>query len=241
MNLIIDSGNTKCKLALFQGDELIQKFSLKTLNTEAILNRIRSFPEISHVLLCNVAKSNPELNEALKQGFRFHELNAASKLNFNNTYASPETLGSDRKANIAGTAALYPGKNCLVIDMGTCIKYDLVTADGNYLGGSISPGISLRFKAMNDYTDRLPLLRAEKLPENFIGTDTISSMQTGVMIGVLGELKHLVQCYRDQFSDLIVILTGGDCHYFVPALKNDIFALPDLTLFGLNKILELNA
>ncbi len=241
MNLIIDSGNTKCKLAIFQEDTIIQKFSLKTLNTDAILNRISSFPAIKKILLSNVAGPNNDLNQILKDQFLFHELNPNSKLNYVNRYASPNTLGADRKANVAAAVASFPEQNVLTIDIGTCIKYDLVSSRQEYLGGSISPGISLRLKAMNDYTDRLPLLKVEKWPTDFIGNTTETSMKTGVFYGVLGEIGHFISSYQNEFEDLKVIVTGGDSHYFVPALKNGIFAAPDLTLQGLNKILELNA
>ncbi len=241
MNLIIDSGNTKCKLALFQGDNVVKKYSLKSLNAEAILDRAAEFPELSKVLLCNVTAPNPSLNELLAAKYIFHELSPGSKLPFKNDYQTPETLGADRKANVTAAINLFPQQNCLVVDIGTCIKYDLLNAAGHYLGGSISPGISLRFKAMNDYTDRLPLLKGEMLPAHFVGNDTVSSMEVGVFYGILNEIRGMIWLYQRDYTDVKVILTGGDSHYFVPPLKSDIFAIPDLTLIGLNKILELNA
>ncbi len=240
MNLIIDIGNTSAKVALIHEGIIVDRFHPEELNPIWIEELLADFPEINQALLSNVSASLAETEHFLHSRVRLHVLSSLSKLPFTNGYATPSTLGTDRMANAAAAVALHPNQHCLSIDLGTCIKCDFVDSTGVYHGGSISPGISLRFKAMNDYTNRLPLLLGETFPEEIIGKDTSGSMQSGVFYGILGELNGFISAYREKYENLKVVITGGDSHYFVPALKNGIFASPDFTLIGLNKILELN-
>lgn len=241
MNLIIDRGNTSSKLALTEGNIIIQHLQSAELNTSVIEEFIFNYAEeVNQCLISNVSSDLGELSKFLRDRFQLHVLTSDSRLPFTNAYASPTTLGTDRMANAAGAIALFPNRNCLVIDAGTCLKFDFVNAAGTYLGGSISPGISLRFKAMNDYTSRLPLLSGGDFPASFLGTNTRESMGSGVFFGMLGEINEYIRRYQELYSELQVVITGGDSHYFVPALKSNIFASPDFTLIGLNKILELN-
>lgn len=240
MNLIIDVGNTKTKLALIQENKVVERLQSKNAGISKLQSILERFPEVNAALLSTVAGEFPELEEYLSSKLSYHRLSHSSMVPFNNSYKTPHTLGTDRIANAAALVSQFPGKNALCVDIGTCIKFDFCDAAGNYHGGSISPGISLRFKAMNDYTSRLPLLSGEKFPDQIIGGDTRDSMRVGVFFGMLNEMEGMISQYRSNFNELQVVITGGDAQHFVPALKSNIFAVPDFTLLGLNKILELN-
>ena len=166
-------------------------------------------------------------------------LSHESKVPFKNSYATPQTLGIDRIA--LATAAFYhaPHKNTLVIDAGTCITYDMVNDFDEYLGGAISPGLEMRYKAMHQQTSALPLLPVEA-PLDLIGNTTNSSMHSGVVNGICAELDGIIDQYATRFKDLTVILTGGDSHFLSKRLKNTIFADSKFLLKGLNYLLEYN-
>ncbi len=240
MNLILDIGNTSAKASVFENGVLTNKQKNKNFTPQWAEKLLSLYPAVKNVLVSNVSSENEEAIAILSQKTRVHQLSSSSKLPFVNSYDTPNTLGTDRIANAAASVVLFPGENCLCVDIGTCIKFDFTDSARHYHGGSISPGISLRFKAMNDYTSRLPLLKGEKFPGNFLGTDTVSSMQSGVFYGMMEEIKGMIGLYQEKYPQLRVVLTGGDSQHFVPALKSGIFASPDFTLIGLNKILELN-
>ena len=151
----------------------------------------------------------------------------------------PKTLGKDRLAAVVGAFALYSGENTLVIDAGTCIKYDLITLKGVYSGGSISPGINMRFQGLHTFTAQLPLLE-KKAVRNLIGSNTTTAIRTGVQLGAILEMEGFIKKYEDQFGRINVILTGGDANYFANNLKSKIFVNHQLVLIGLNKILNHN-
>ncbi|MES2629724.1 MAG: type III pantothenate kinase [Bacteroidota bacterium] len=241
MNLIIDIGNTSAKAAVMQGDKVIAKLKNRRF-TKTWAEKILSLhPEVKRALVSNVAENVAEGIAVIRYHIPVHEVSAFSRVPFTNAYDTPETLGTDRMANAAALVSLYPEQNSLCVDIGTCVKFDFCTAEGAYQGGSISPGISLRFQAMNDYTRRLPLLTGERFPPSITGENTRNSMRSGVFYGMLHEIDGMIASYREQYTHLQVVITGGDAQHFVPALKSDIFARPDFTLLGLNKILELNA
>ncbi|MDA9313033.1 type III pantothenate kinase, partial [Vicingaceae bacterium] len=154
---------------------------------------------------------------------------------------SPDTLGKDRIAAVAGAQGQFPNQNTLVIDAGTCVTYDFLTAEGDYLGGAISPGVQLRLQAMNDYTSKLPLLKWEGAdnPQS-IGDTTITSMLSGAVNGLISEMRGFIESYEKQYKSLKIVITGGDSNFFVKELKNGIFADPNLVLKGLNDILIYN-
>jgi type III pantothenate kinase len=156
-----------------------------------------------------------------------------------NGYATPETLGMDRLAAVVGATALHPGRPCLVVDLGTCITYDLVDAAGYYHGGGISPGLRMRFRAMHTFTARLPLIEPEPHAA-LIGTSTRTAMQSGVVNGLVAELEGMMSRYGAQFPPLTTILCGGDALFFETQLKGIIFVVPELVLLGLNRILLYN-
>lgn len=168
------------------------------------------------------------------------ELNSTTKLPFQVAYQTPETLGRDRLAAVAGAYALFPKAHCLVIDAGTCITYDLLNAQGIYLGGNISPGWQMRLDAMHHFTAKLPR-PAASAPAKWIGDSTESALLNGALQGLLWEIEGYIRQSTADFASINVILTGGDADFFAKKLKSKIFVNQNLVLWGLNKILNYNA
>jgi type III pantothenate kinase len=186
-----------------------------------------------------VSNLGPQAVDILAVFCKVYVLSPQSKIPFKNSYATPQTLGPDRMA--LATAAFYhnPKGNTLVIDAGTCITYDMVNDYGEYLGGAISPGLYMRYNALHEYTDKLPLLTPENILD-FIGNATESSMHSGVVNGIALEIDGVIEQYRSRFRHLTVILTGGDAQFLSKRLKNTIFAHSNFLLEGLNQLLEYN-
>jgi type III pantothenate kinase len=240
MNLIIDVGNTLVKLALFENQALQQKKICYLYDFSEVLEELeKAFPTIKNVIISSVGNfSRTDISE-LKKKYTVFVLSQKAKIPFKNEYSTPKTLGVDRIALISAAAINFPEKNVLVIDAGSCITYDFLTDDNKYLGGAISPGLRMRFEALHNYTDKLPLLEKEK-PNKWIGDSTKSSMQIGVIKGVINEIEGFISLYNEKFKNLTVILTGGDADFLRDSLKNDIFADSNFLLKGLNYILEHN-
>ncbi len=240
MNLVVDIGNTLVKYAVFDRQKLVvDQSSEPKLFLSKIKELFEVYPKITNAILSSVGQLDKKQLDVLSLFCRVHVLTNSSKVPFKNSYATPQTLGMDRIA--LATAAFYhnPKGNTLVIDMGTCITYDIINDHGEYLGGAISPGLGMRYRAMHDQTARLPLLEAE-IPFDFIGNTTANSMHNGVIQGVLHELDGTIDQYKNRFKHLTVILTGGDSHFFAKRLKNSIFANSKFLLEGLNYLLEYN-
>lgn len=241
MKLAIDFGNSRTKIGIFQGNELLSTQIFEELSKNSIENLFTDFPLISSIIYSSVRDVDPEIIEHLQNFKKTIQLTHKSALPFTNKYKTPETLGKDRIAGVAGALALLPGKNVLIIDAGTCITFDILTSKSEYLGGGISPGIAMRFKSMNTFTGKLPLIKANIYDKaELIGTTTESSMESGVKNGIVCELDGIIDQYKLQFPDLNVIVTGGDYKYFDKYLKNNIFAAPNLVLIGLKKILDID-
>ena len=239
MHLIIDFGNTQAKIAVFDGNEMIRFESYPSLD----LIRLKSdfdLESFDGVLLASVIDHDPDLEAYINSLPGGHVVSASSQLPFTNTYGSPSSLGVDRMANAAALRTRYSGRNALCIDMGTCIKYDFVDRSGAYLGGAISPGFGMRFSALNTFTDKLPLIEPQAT-KDFIGTDTNSSMVSGVFQGIVAELNGVIMNYIAKFGDVEIVMTGGDASFFENEVKNSIFADAFFTLRGLNAILKVNA
>lgn len=237
--LIIDIGNTLKKLAVFEGKSLLFKESLQDLNPQGLRDFIYQHGPFHGIIQSSVGIHQPEMEEILAAAGKFIPLTYQTPVPFKNRYKTPATLGKDRIAAVAGAFSLYPGRNILVIDAGTCITYDYLTQEGEYLGGAISPGIRMRFKAMNTFTGKLPLIEAEEF-EGLIGRTTGESMLSGVYNGIIAEIHGLITQYRDKFGDVVVMITGGDHQFLHNKLKISIFAAPDLVLLGLNEIFDYN-
>ena len=230
LKLIIDQGNTQTKLALFQQKKMLKKI---LFNNDSQLRELEN--QADAVILSSVGDTS-DLIKVLKDEPVL--LNTKTSLPIANLYESPETLGNDRIAVVVGAAKQIPKSNVLVIDAGTCITLDLLTTEG-YHGGSITPGIQMRLQALNQQTEKLPLVELD-VEVDLIGKNTKQCIQSGVINGVLLEIDGMINRYKSQFSDLKVILTGGDFQLFDKGLKNSIFADPDLVLKGLNEILDYN-
>jgi len=235
MNVVIDAGNSSLRFAWFRGRELVNLVSLP-------LDGVIEWPvpdelgKVEHVLLSSVVDVPEAWKSSINKSGSLIELTSATALPLINLYRSPQTLGSDRIANACGAAALFPCRDVLVVDAGTCLKFDLVTAQGEYPGGSISPGLKMRFEALHQGTGRLPLLRpAESAP--LTGFDTETSMQSGILNGMCAEIEGIIADYRQRYPGIEVLLTGGDGPFFLNHLKTSIFAAPSITLQGLNAIL----
>ncbi len=237
MNLSIDLGNTYAKTGLFS-EGILMETNWK-LTYQELINYVQSVNP-QHIMVSSVSYSEEQLkNEFSKITSDIHLLKSTTPVPLTKLYDTPETLGADRVAAAVGAKVLYPKSNCLVIDMGTCITYDLVDADDNFQGGIISPGVRMRFKAMNTFTKRLPLLEPDGIPE-LIGKNTKHAMQSGVMNGLLAEINGLIDEYDQVLTNINVIFCGGDASYFANRIKYPNFVVPELVLIGLNRILEYN-
>lgn len=240
MNLIIDVGNTLVKLAVFENETLtFKKSCIKSEFISTLQKFSNDFPKINHVIVSSVGNfSEGELLE-IKNRYKVFVLTYKDPIPFKNKYASPNTLGVDRIALVSAAAVQYPNKNVLVIDAGSCITYDFINSENEYLGGAISPGINMRYKSLNRFTEKLPLLDP-KMINNFIGDATDSSIHIGVLQGIINEIEGFISLYKEKHEELTIILTGGDAHFLLDSLKNDIFASSNFLLEGLNYILEHN-
>jgi type III pantothenate kinase len=237
-HLVIDAGNTLIKFALFEQQVLQVQYTWDRKDTNALQAWLAN-KTFEKILLSDVSgQALPLLTPFLSQQ-KIQQLSAQLNLPFQNLYATPHTLGADRMALVAGAMALFPQKNCLIIDAGTCVTYDLLSAEGNYLGGNITPGLQMRLKAMHTFTGKLPLPDFN-LPLQVLGNDTVSCLQTGAYFGLIGEIEWLAAQYQKDFADLHLILTGGDAQLLAKRLKTNIFANPQLLLHGLNKIISIN-
>ncbi len=165
---------------------------------------------------------------------------ASTPIPLKNLYQSTSTLGSDRIAASVGAFSLYPSQNVLTIDAGTCIKYNFVNTNNEYIGGAISPGINMRLRSMNHFTSRLPLVQFDFNYEKLTGTSTEESLLSGALIGSVTEIESMIERYSDKYENLITVITGGDADYLCKQVKSRFFAHPDIVLNGLNTILNLN-
>jgi type III pantothenate kinase len=163
-----------------------------------------------------------------------------TKIPLTNLYHSVSTLGSDRISASVAAYFLQPNCDVLVVDAGTCIKYNFTNAKNEYLGGGISPGLQMRFMALHQYTSKLPMIGLIEEPIDLIGASTQHSILSGVVNGTVAEIDGLIGEYKKQFPQILVLLTGGDSEYLAKRLKNSIFAHQNLVLKGLNDILNYN-
>ena len=201
---------------------------------------LEAFPKIEQGLLSSVIIIDNSEVERLQKLLPIKILEASFKMPFKNCYDTPLTLGVDRLALMAAAANQYPKTNVLVIDVGSCMTYDFMDADQNYLGGAISPGIEMRYKSLEAFTSNLPLL--QKTPPNQrIGSSTEASIHSGVVHGVIHEIEGVIKGYQDKYLDLTVILTGGDTEFLCKQFKISIFANSNFLLEGLNFLLEYNS
>ena len=241
-NLVIDIGNTYTKIAVFDNDDLVYTEHFIAVDN-AVINNFLSNHHIDKAIISAVKKNQEEWQTVLKEKAPLTYFNAGMTTGIHNHYLTPQTLGLDRLAAVTGANYLYPGTNSLVIDGGTCITYDYVDSKGNYFGGSISPGLTMRYSALNYFTSGLPLIKADEGFNDNYGNSTITAMQSGVQNGIKYELTGFIEHYITGEKQLNIILTGGDSIFFDTLLKNSIFAPyiktePHLVLKGLNAAIQ---
>jgi len=239
VNLIIEQGNTSTKVAVFEENQLMNTLIYPDFNCEILAALFRKY-ELDKGILSTVVSLDPELIDSLeKELSHFILLNETVDLPLTIGYDTPETLGRDRVAAAVGANYLKPAQDLLVVDAGTAITYEVIEASGLYVGGNISPGMTTRFRALNYYTSKLPLV-SEKEEIPLIATNTIEAIQAGIVNGIIYEIDGYIDALNRKYPNLFVFLTGGHSFYFERRLKNRIFADINLVLTGLNRILEYN-
>ena len=239
MNLVIDIGNSKVKVAVFETDTMIMSIVCEESSFLDELKKISNNYQIVQSIVSSVKNIESEYFEELQKLPSLLLLNSDTPVPFKNLYSSPSTLGNDRIALAAAAVFKYPQINSLVIDAGTCITYDFVNSNNEYLGGAISPGLEMRYKALHQHTSKLPLLSKNEVYKR-TGFSTTESIHSGVINGVICEIEGVITQYKQDFHDLTVVLTGGDTKFLSKQLKNSIFANQNFLLQGLNKILTHN-
>jgi len=238
MNLCIDIGNSFIKYAILDGNKVVMYKRVKKLLVREI-KIIYAKKAFKACILSTTRKSLPAFVPYLKRTFKTIILDHKTKLPFTNTYKTPKTLGKDRIAAVAGAIELYPKKNCLIFDIGTCMTIDFVDKKKNYLGGNIAPGKELRLRSMHAFTSALPLVKAEfGLP--ILGKSTKTALQNGAILGISLEIDAMKRRIESEFGEINVILTGGDAINFGDLLECKKFVIPNLVLIGLNTILNYN-
>lgn len=237
MNLVADVGNTATKLGLFVGAQLVKSTPFEN-DSEFDISAWVAGQNPDAVMISSVTDLPESLITFISSERNVFHLTPQVRLPIAMGYKSPETLGNDRLANVCAAATLFQGNPVLVIDSGTCLKFDFLSAEPRYLGGAISPGMRMRFRALHDFTARLPLIEPDVVSPDLIGSSTRESIMSGVLNGMLAEIENTVNSYREIAPDLKVVITGGDASFFLNRLKCSIFAEPALTLIGLNTILN---
>lgn len=239
MNLVIDIGNTLRKVAVFsENGVIVRLFSEKQLAIP-FFERIFDDYTIQRAIVSSVGTGDEEALDWLGTHTHLVRFSHQCKLPITIKYGTPETLGTDRLANAVGANAIYPGENVLSLMAGTCLVADFVNANGEYLGGSIAPGLRMRFKALEHYTARLPFVEPEETAP-LVGDTTKTSILSGVINGMAAEIDGLIDRYQSQYSDVKVLFSGGDSEQLLNSVKKRIFAAQNPILLGLYKILVLN-
>lgn len=237
--LCIDWGNTRIKAGVFVGYQLVKSFVFNEQDAIAQIAAILPQYNVTHAILSSVVNNDTDVAELLSGKVKFIRLTNATPLPIMNAYSSPTTLGADRIACVVGANNVYPNNNCLVICVGTAITYNYITKNRAFRGGNITPGIHLRFKALHDYTDKLPYVSVNG-DNTLLGYDTETSIRSGVIWGIAAEIDGMIDLYKNQFSEVEVMITGGDSSIFASKIKNKTFADENLLLKGLYTILKYN-
>ena len=240
MNLVIDVGNTRTKIGIFAGDKLIEQVGFAELTPDSLSQVCAKYPELKSAILSAVKGYSQKIVADLERlKIKFIELDHETPLPIANLYKTPKTLGKDRLAAAIGANKKYPNQNVLIVDAGTAITFDLVTAKNEFFGGNISLGLDMRFKALNHFTGKLPLLEKHS-DYPFIGQTTEEAMQAGVQNSVRFEIVSYYQELQRDYSGLKLILTGGDATYLSHFLEVPFVVEQNLTLEGLNYLLNFN-
>jgi type III pantothenate kinase len=237
-SICFDFGNTRLKAALFNDHELLEVIVLKDDNLKEIEALLDKFSP-QKTILSSVIHHDKNIEILLAEKSKFHLLGPETQINFTTPVGKPETIGADRLALVAAAVDLYPNQHNLIISLGTCITYNFVSNQHAFLGGSISPGTQMRFRAMHEQTALLPLIQPST-EFTLVGYDTKTNLLSGVILGIAAEIDGIIGAYEEKYANFNVLLTGGDICYFVPHLKKRIFADPNLIFKGLYAICEKN-
>ena len=240
MNLAIDIGNSSVKLGVFEGSTKKYINSINKLSAENLAKLVETYG-ITSIIYSSVAGGSKILTDfSSSSGLELMRLNQDTKIPVKIEYSTPETLGSDRIAGIVAAYNKYGNNNVLVIDAGTAVTFDILLSEGIYKGGNISPGLSMRFQALNNYTDRLPLV----IPDNkydIIGTNTENAIRSGVQQGLIFEINEYIRTFEILFKGLRIVITGGDGLFLSGLINQKVDYSPDLVIEGLNYIVNYNA
>jgi len=232
LNLSIDIGNTRVKLASFDEDRLIQKWNWASLEMEQF-TKVFEDQKFDYIVLSTVRDLDKIFD--LSAFGELIILDHETSIPIQNLYKTPKTLGKDRLAAVIGAWSLFKNQASLVIDSGTCVTYDFINKEGAYVGGNIAPGVELRYRAMDEFTANLPLVK-RKETASILGNDTESALVNGGLLGVIFEIDTYVRRLESIYGDINVIITGGDAEEFGDKLEKQIFVSPNLVLIGLNEI-----
>lgn len=236
MNLAIDIGNTRVKTGVFDQNNLVDTQVYDHLDQPSLQDQIHAYGVI-HVIIASTGKDVDA--DFVKTPGMIMKLSALTPIPIENHYQTPETLGQDRLAGVVGASWLFPARNVLVVDAGTCVTFDFLEESGKYLGGNISPGLDMRFNAMHHFTQRLPVVeRAASF--SLLGQTTREALQNGGSMGMLMEIAGYVELLRKKYPEIQTVLTGGDAGYLSEHLNTQLTVEPHLILIGLNQILQFN-
>jgi len=238
MILTIDVGNTRIKGAVFEGDTLLETVVFMKDELQISLeNILKKHTKVSNIVVASVSDFEKQILIAFDPLVKIHFVSHIDLFPFDNQYETPHTLGVDRLVLAAGATLRFPHQNRLVIDAGTCVTYDFIDENNQYLGGSISLGLRLRYEALHNYTAKLPLLTLEN-PKHMIGNSTAESIHSGVVNGLVSEINGFITDYKVLYPNFIIILTGGDTDFLAKRLKNTIFANSNFLLESLNQLFQ---
>jgi len=238
MVLTIDVGNTRIKGAVFERYNTIETF---VFSEDEILKKIKNilkkYEKVTHLVVASVGSIDKDTFLYFQQEIEVWFVSPEDAFPFANNYATPKTLGIDRMVLAAGATLKFKEQNRLIIDAGTCVTYDFVDQNDVYHGGAISPGLRLRYESLHNFTEKLPLLAVES-PKSFIGDSTSEAIHSGVVNGLVYEINGFVDEYQSNFTNFIIILTGGDAEFLAKRFKNTIFANSNFLLESLNQLFQ---
>lgn len=236
MNLAIDIGNTRVKTGVFDLDALVDTQVYDRIDDISLQSLINDHG-VTHVIL---ASTGAEIEiESIQAPGVLLRFTALTPVPIESRYKTPETLGRDRLAGMVAASWLYPDSNVLVIDAGTCITFDFLEKSGKFMGGNIAPGLDMRYQAMHQFTQRLPSVERGDTG-TLLGETTQEAMQNGGMMGMLMEIAGYIEMLRNKYSEIQIMLTGGDAQYLADHLNTPLTVQPHLILIGLNQILQFN-
>ncbi len=240
MNLIVDIGNSFIKLAVLDSSNEVHFFQRYEKVLVRDIKKLAKKYGFTHSIVSSTRTGTPYFIEYINKHYKLIILSHTTKVPIKNKYGTPKTLGRDRLAAVVGASKLYPKKNVLVIDIGTCITYDYIDKKGQYWGGNIAPGVELRLQAMHHFTSALPLLK-RKWNKDILGKSTTTAIQNGAVWGIKLEIESFIKTLTGKKGQMTVILTGGDASYFGELIDSEIFVDSNLVLKGLNDIIEYNS